>query len=140
MSYTDVRSYIGPFTLAAQNAICTASGQIIAGGTTQLLPVSEATFLCSIAGVVSATPTTPPAGVKFFVVVGTNTTTGQITPSPASTLAQSSASAAYNTFIPSVALAGGSAYTIGLVCTGTASATETIGASTVIVGVAPQFV
>lgn len=140
MAYTDVRSYIGPFTIAAQNAVSTASGAIVAGGTTQLLPASEATFLCSIAGVVSATPTTPPAGVKFFVVVGTNTTTGQITPSPASTLAQSSASSAYNTFIPSVALAGGSAFTIGLVCTGTASATETIGATSVIVGLAPQFV
>lgn len=139
MAYTDIRSYLGG-TIAAQNVVSTASGAIVAGATTLLLAANEPTFICSVGGVVTATPTAPPAGVKFFVVVGTSTTTGAATPAPASTLAQSSGSGAYNTFIPSVALTGGQPFTVGLVSTGTASATETIGATTVNVGLSPQYV
>lgn len=134
MSYNDQRAYIGPQTLAAQNAVASSSGAIVAGGTTALLPSAEATFICSIGMVVSATPTTPPAGVKPFVVVGTTTTTGP------TAVAQSSGSSAVSSFIPSVAVAAGSSFTVGFVCTGTAAATETIGAATLIIGVGPQYV
>lgn len=136
MSYDDRRSYIGPATLAAQNIVSTASGAIVAGATVSLLPVAEASFITSVGGVASATPSTPPAGVKFFVLVGTSTTTASMTIA----YAQSSASSGFGTFVPAIAVAAGSAYSVGLVATGTASATETAAATTFIVGLAPQFV
>lgn len=135
MAYDNVRSYINS-SLAAQNIVATASGQIVAGGTVALLPIAEATYICSVAGVASATPTAPPAGVTFFVLVGTATSTSTMKVA----YAQSSASSGYGTFIPPVAVAAGSAFSVGVVATGTASATETAAATTLIVGVAPQFV
>jgi hypothetical protein len=141
MAYDNVRSYIGPIAIAAQNIIATASGQIVAGATVSAqIPIAEPTFLVSLAAVVGATPTTPPAGVKLFAVIGSGTSTGQATPAPAGTLAQATGSSAYNTFIPAVAIPGGSFITVGLVATGTASATETAGAISFIVGLAPQYV
>src|SRR5690348_7218019 len=134
MSYDDKRSYIGPTSIAAQNCVSTASGAIVAGATVNLLPIAEASFIVSIGAVVTATPTTPPGGVKPFIVVGTTTTTG------ATAIAQSSASSAMNTFSTPIAVSSGSVFTIGLVSTGTASATETFGATTFIIGLAPQFV
>lgn len=135
MAYNDFRSYINS-SLAAQNIIATASGQIVAGGTVALLPIAEATFICSVAGVATATPSAPPAGATFFVLVGTNTTTSVMK----AAYAQSSASSGYGTFIPPVSVAAGSAFSVGIVATGTASATETAAATTLIVGVAPQYV
>ena len=136
MAYNDFRSYVGaPVTIAAQNIIATASGQIVAGATlTALLPVAEATYVCSVAGVVTATPSTPPAGVKPYILSGTTTSTGTVA------FAQSSASSGVCTFSPPVALSSGSTFQVGLVATGTASATQTAGAISLVVGVAPQFV
>lgn len=136
MAYDGERSYLSaPITIAAQNAVSTASGAIVAGATlSALLAAAEATQIVSIVGVVTATPTTPPGGVKPFVVVGTTTTTG------ATAIPQSSASSALNTFTVPIALAAAGVFQIGLVCTGTANATETIGATNLWVGLAPQFV
>jgi hypothetical protein len=136
MGYDGARAYIGPATLAAQNIVATASGQIVAGATTSLVPVAEASFIVSIAGVASATPTTPPGGVTFFVLVGTSTTTSVMK----TAYAQSSGSSGFGTFVPPVAVAQGSAFQVGIVSTGTASATETAAATTLIIGLAPQFV
>ena len=135
MAYDSIRSYLGTFTMAAQNAVSTASGAIVAGTATVVnIPIAEPTWLCSVAGVVTATPSSFPAGVKPFVVIGTTTATGP------TAIAQSSGSSAYSTFVPSVAIPSGSVITVGLVSTGTASATQTIGATTVVVGIGPQFV
>jgi hypothetical protein len=141
MSYNDTRVYVGTATLAAQNVVMTASGAIAPGtAVTGIFPVAEATFLCSITGVVTATPSSFPAGVRPYVIVGTTTSTGQVSVAPTSTLAQSSGSSAFATFVPSIALAAGSSFTVGLVAVGTASATQTLGATTLIPVVAPQFV
>ena len=141
MAYNDVRSYIGTATLAAQNVVMTASGAIAPGtAVTGIFPVAEATFLCSIAGVVTATPASFPAGVRPYAVIGTTTSTGQIVTAPTGTFAQSSGSSAFATFIPPVALGAGSAFTLGLVAVGTASATQTLGATTLVPCVAPQYV
>jgi len=113
----------------------TASGAIAPGtAVTGNIVVGEATFLCSITGVVTATPASFPAGVKPYVIVGTTTSTGQIA------IAQSSASGAVSTFNPPVALPAASFITVGLVATGTASATQTLGGTSLLVGVNPQFV
>jgi len=134
MAYDSIRSYLGTFTMAAQNAVSTASGAIVAGASPVTnIPIAEPTWLCSVAGVVTATPPSFPAGVKPYVVVGTTTSTGT------TAFAQSSGSSAYSTFVPSVAIPSG-IISVGLVSTGTASATQTIGATTVIVGIGPQFV
>jgi hypothetical protein len=141
MAYNDVRSYLGTATLAAQNVVMTASGAVAPGtAVSGIFPVAEATFLCSIAGVVTATPSSFPAGVRPYAIVGTTTSTGQVANAPTGTFAQSSGSSAFATFIPSIALAAGSSFTIGLVAVGTASATQTLGATTLLPGVAPQYV
>lgn len=136
MAYDAERSYLGPLAIAAQNIIATASGQVVAGATTVLFPVAEQTQIVSIAGVVTATPSSFPAGVKPFIVVGTNTTTatGAIT--------QASGSAAMSTFTfnSNLTVSSGTPVTVGLVATGTASATETAGATNIILGCAPQYV
>lgn len=134
MAYNDVRSYVGPTSLSAQNLVATASGQVVAGGTTNLLPNAEATFICSIGAIVTATPSNFPAGVVPYVVIGTTTTTGK------TAIAQSSGSGAINTFVPPLALTAAQGFTLGVVGTGTASATETFAATTFIIGLAPQFV
>lgn len=139
--YNDFRSYLGTATLAAQNVVMTASGAVAPGtSVSPSFPVAEPTFLCSIAGVVTATPSSFPAGVRPYVIVGTTTTTGNVANAPTGTFAQSSNSSAFATFIPAVALAGGSSFTIGLVAVGTASATQTLGATTLIAGIGPQYV
>jgi len=137
LSYDDKRAYVGApsAAIAAQNIVSTASGAIVAGGTlSALLPVAEASFICSVAAVVTATPSSPPAGVKPYILIGTNTTTG------ATSFAQSSGSSGVCTFVPAVAVAAGSTFQIGLVATGTASATETAGAVNLVVGLGPQYV
>lgn len=133
MAYDGDRSYVTS-SLGAGNVVSTASGAIAASSTTVLLPSAEATFIVSIGAVVTATPSSFPAGVKPYVVIGTTTTTG------GTSIPQSSASSALNTFNPPLALTQAQPYTIGLVGTGTASATETAGAVTFLVGLAPQFV
>jgi len=136
MSYNDERSYIN-FTLAAQNIVSTASNAVVAGATVALLPIAEPTYICSVAGVATANVASlPAANGRFFVVVGTNTTTGGLTVP----YAQSSASSGMSTFIPPVFCAAGSAFTVGLICTGTASATESACATTGVVGLGPQYV
>jgi len=68
MSYDDRRSYLGTATLAAQNVVMTASNAVAPGtATTANFPIAEATFLCSIAGVLTATPSNFPAGVRPYV-------------------------------------------------------------------------
>lgn len=137
MGYNDSRAYVGTFTLAAQNVVMTASGAIAAGTTSVTnVPVGESTYLVSVSGVVTATPSSFPAGVKPYVVVGTTTSTG------ATAFVQTTASSACSTFNPPVSLGGvgGNIATIGLVATGTASATQTLGAITLIAGLSPQYV
>jgi hypothetical protein len=135
MAYDSVRVYLGTSSLAAQNVVMTASGAIAPGtAVTGNIIVGEATFLCSITGFVTATPSSFPAGVKPYVIVGTTTSTGQ------TAIAMSSASAAVSAFNPPVALPAASAITIGLVSTGTASATQTLGGMSLLIGVGPQFV
>jgi len=133
MAYDAERSYTWG-TLAAQNVVMTASGAIAPGTAVTIAPVAEATFLCSVAGAVTATPSSFPAGVKPYVIVGTSTTTG------ATAIVQASGSGAVSTFVPSIALAAGTPFSIGLVATGTASATQTLGATSFIAGLAPQYV
>lgn len=132
MAYDGDRSYISA-SIAAGNVVSTASGAVAASSTSVLLPAAEATFIVSIGAVVTATPSNPPAGVKPYVVIGTTTTTG------ATSIAQSSASAAFISF-SNLALTQGQPFTVGLVGTGTASATETAGAVNLTIGLAPQFV
>lgn len=132
MSYDGERAYLGTFSLAAANVIGTASGQVVAATTTLNCPIPEATFLCSIAAFVTATPTAPPAGVKPFIVSGTTTTTGS------TALTVSSASFAQNTFIPNVSVASG-ALSIGLVQTSTVSGTMTAPGVLLVLSFAPQY-
>jgi hypothetical protein len=135
MAYNDQRSYFGTTSLAAQNVVMTASGAIAAGtASSAIVLTGEATFLCSITGFVTATPGSFPAGVKPYVIVGGSTFTGQ------TAYAQSSASSAVSTFLPSVALAAASQVSVGLVATGTASATQTLGGIALLLGVGPQYV
>lgn len=106
-------------------------------GTTSLtnLPTAEPTFICSIAAMPTGASTC--GQVKPYVVTGTTTTTGGAF-SPAIV---TSGTGAYSTFIPPVAIAGGAGIqTLGLVATGTASATQTLAALNLAVGVGPQFV
>ena len=140
MAYNDFRCGFGTSSLAAQNVVMTASGAIAPGtAVSGVFLTAEPGWLCSIAGYVTATPSSFPAGVKFYVVVGTATSTGLAT-SPGGTLAQSSASSAFNTFIPPVALAAAQPFTVGLVATGTASATQTLAGTQLAAFGAPQFV
>lgn len=140
MAYNDQRAYIGTASLAAQNAVFTASGAIAAGTTAAIFFTSEPTYICSIAGYISSAASSFPSTVKFYVLVGTNTTTGQITPSPAGAVLQTNSTASFNTFNPPVAVAGGSVFSVGMVATGTASATQTLSAIQIIAGVGPQYV
>jgi hypothetical protein len=134
MAYDGVRSYLGTTSLAAQNVVMTASGAIAPGtAVSGVIVVGEATFLVGITGYVTATPGSFPAGVKPYVIVGTTTSTG------ANAFAQSSASAALSSFNPPVALPAASGITIGLVATGTANATQTLGGTSFLLSVAPQF-
>lgn len=137
--YDDQRSYLYG-SLAAQNVVMTASGAIAPGTAVQLFSVAEATFLCSIAGVVTATPSSFPAGVRGYVIVGTTTTTAQVANLPTNTIAQSTGSAAFGTFVPSVPIAAGTPFNVGLVAVGTASATQTLGGTILTVGIGPQYV
>lgn len=140
MSYDGARSYIGTATLAAQNVVMTASGAVAPGtAVTGLFPVAEPTFLCSIGGVVSATPGSFPAGVRPYVIIGTATSTGTVSLGLTGTFAQSSGSGAFATFVPNLAIGAGGSFVVGLVAVGTASATQTLGATTLIAGVSPQF-
>lgn len=140
MAYDGERSYVGLNVLtllAAASVVCTASGQIVVS-TTNLsnIPVGEPTFLVSISGICTATPSTPPAGIKPFVVVAGSTFTGQ------NALSVTSGTGVVSTFNPPVAVsaAGGGITTMGLVQTGTAVATQTAPATSFIFGLAPQFV
>ena len=140
MAYDSIRPVLGTSSLAAQNVVMTASGAIAPGTTvTAVMLGADATFLCSIAGYVTATPANFPAGVRPYVIVGTTTYTS--TGIASAYLAQSSASSGLFTFSsPGVALSSAQAYTIGLVATGTASATQTLGATLLTVGAGPQFI
>jgi len=119
----------------------TASGAI-APGTTSLvnIPVGNSTFLTSICGVVTATPAGFPAGVKPYVVIVNGTTTSSSTGQ--TSIIQTTASGFASAFIPPVAFGSAGSYIaqLGLVATGTASATQTLAATTFLVGVGPQYV
>ena len=132
MAYDNVRSYLDS-TIAAQNVIATASGQVVTVASAAFYPIAEATFVCSIAGVITATPSNFPATCKYAVLSGT-TTIGSITPT------QAVGSSAFATIVPPVAVAQAGVLTVSIVSTGTASATETAGAISLSVGLAPQFV
>lgn len=136
MAYNDQRSYIGTGTLAAQNVVSTASGAIVVGTTSLTnLPTAEPTFLCSVAAM--PTSATTCGQVKPYAIIGGSTYTG----GPFLPAIVTSGTGAFSTFIPSIAIAGGAGIvTLGIVATGTASATQTLGALNVAVGVAPQFV
>lgn len=140
MSYDSIRSYIGTSSLAAQNVVMTASGAIAPGTAVATHFTSEPTFICSIAGYVTAAAASFPAGVRFYAIVGTSTSTGLITPSPAGAVLQTNSTASMNTFNPPVAVGGGAVFTVGLVATGTASATQTLSAIQMVIGVSPQYV
>jgi hypothetical protein len=135
MAYNDQRAYLGTTSLAAQNVVMTASGQIAPGTTTSAgVLTGEATFLCSITGYLTATPANFPAGVKPYAIIGTQTFTGQ------NAFAQSSASSAVSSFSPTPPIPAASFFSVGLLGTGTASATQTLGATALLVGIGPQFV
>jgi hypothetical protein len=140
MAYNDQRSYLSTSSLAAQNGTFTASGAIAAGTSVATFWNSEPTYICSIASYVASAASSFPAGVVPYVVVGTTTTTGQVTQGATGFILQTSSKAAYCTFIPPVALAAATPFTVGLVGTGTASATQTFSAVQQIVGIAPQYV
>lgn len=137
MPYDGVRAYIGTFTLAAQNVVMTASGAI-AIGTTSLtnIPTGEATFVASICGLVTATPSSFPAGVKPYIVTVNGTTTATTTGQTA--FVQTTLSNAVSSFSPPAPVSGNIAV-LGLVSTGTASATQTLAATTFLVGIGPQY-
>lgn len=132
MAYDAERSYISG-ALAAQNLIATASNHVPAGTTGLYLPVAEATFVCSLAGVVTVASSNLAGTIKYAVLSGT-TTIGTIAP------AQTAGSSAFATFTPPVAVGSGSTLLVQALGTGTASATETASALNLIVGVAPQYV
>lgn len=133
MAYNDFRSYLD-IQPGAQNVVATASGQVVTvANASYIQSGTEPTFVCSLAGCVTATPSNPPATVKYAILNGT-TTIGSIT------IPQVVGSSANTTFTPPVAIAGGAVLTLSIVSTGTASATETAGASNICIGIAPQFV
>jgi hypothetical protein len=132
MGYTDDRSYINA-AVAAQNVVSTASAAVVTSTNVQYFIAAEATFLCSIAGVITATPSSPPSTVKYAILSGT-TTLGSITPG------QTVGTGAFSTVVPPVAISSGGILTLSIVSTGTASATETAGAIYIVLGLAPQFV
>lgn len=132
MAYDGVRSYLN-VNLAAQNIIATASNHVVTDANTVYIPVGEATFICSLAGVITASPSNVASTIKYAVLSGT-TTIGTIAP------LQTAGSSAFSTFVPPVAVGSGSALTISVIGTGTASATETAGGINIAVGVAPQYV
>jgi len=133
MAYDGDHSFLGTFSLAAANVVSTASGQVVAATTVlSYIPIPEATFLCSIAFVPTATPSSPPAGVKPFILSGTTTTTGS------TAITVTSGAFTQNTFIPNVSVAAG-VITIGLVQTGTASGTGTAPGGTFILSLGPQY-
>lgn len=132
MSYNDQRAYLNA-AVAAQNVVATASGQVVTNANVQYFTVGEATYICSIAGVITATPSAPPSAVKYAILSGT-TTLGSITPG------QTVGTGAFSTISPSVALGSGSVLTLSIVATGTASATETAGAIYLALGIGPQYV
>lgn len=140
MAYDGVRSYLGTSSLAAQNVVMTASGAIAPGTAVATHFSAEPTFICSIAGYVTAAASSFPAGVRYYVVVGTSTSTGLATPSPAGFVLQTASTASLSTFVPPVAVGGATVFTVGLVSTGTASATQTLSAIQTVIGVAPQYV
>jgi hypothetical protein len=136
MAYNDSRAYIGTGTLAAQSVASTASGAVVVGTTSLTnIPTGEATFLCSIAAM--PTSATTVGQVKpYALIAGTTYTGGAFTPAIVS-----SGTGAFSTFVPSIPIAAGAGITtIGIVATGTASATQTFGAINFAVGVAPQYV
>lgn len=132
MSYNDQRAYIDG-TFGNQNVIATASTQVVTNSNVIYLPVNEASFVCSICAVANASPSNAPSTVKYAVLTGT-TTIGSVSP------AQTAGSVAFTTISPPVAVGSGSALTISIIATGTASATETAAGVNIQCGLAPQFV
>ena len=132
MAYDGSRSYL-TFNLAAQNIIATASNHVVTDANTIYIPIAEATFVCSLAGVIQSASSNLASTIKYALLSGT-TTIGTIAP------AQTAGSSAFSTFTPPVAVASGAALTISVIGTGTASATETASQINLAVGVAPQYV
>lgn len=137
MAYNDQRVYIGTLSAAAQNIVSTASGAIVVGTGTlgSNIPTGEATFLCSITALATSAAPTCGQMKSYAIISGSTYTGGPFIPTLAS------AAGGVSTFIPSIAIGAGVGITaIGIVATGTASATQTAPAVVGLVGVAPQFV
>lgn len=132
MAYNDVRSYLSG-TFAAQSLTATASNHVVTVANLGYLPVSEATFVVSIAAVVTASPSNVASTVKYALLSGT-TTIGTLAP------ALTAGSNAFTTFTSPTAIGSGGFLTWSVIGTGTASAVETSGAIQFSVGLAPQFV
>jgi hypothetical protein len=147
MAYNDIRSYIGPINIAAQNVVSTASAAVAQTTTTAYFPVAESTFLVSLAGCASgAASSNLVSNASLFALVYTTsgTTTATATSAALNFTAANQAAAPVpsqvSTNIPSIAAPAGAVIAIITKGTGTASATETVSALNVIIGVAPQYV
>jgi hypothetical protein len=147
MAYNDVRSYI-TVPVVAQNIVSTASAAVATTTTTGFVPVLEPSWLCSLACAITVAPASkPPSAWSAYALVYTLTGTTTTTKTTTAVVSTSGAvgGLAYGTFTPnSYPIAGN----VSNLCpinvifagTGTASETETIGASQIVVGLAPQFV
>lgn len=132
MAYNDVRAYLTG-TLAATALTATASNHVVTVANAIYLPIAEATFVVSAAVAITASPSSQAGTIKYAVLSGT-TTIGTVT------VAQTAGSSAMTTFSTPVAVGSGSALTVSVIGTGTASATETAGAVWLAIGLAPQYV
>lgn len=134
MPYDGRVSYISG-VLAAQNVIHTASGHVATSTlNATVLPISEPTYLVSIALVNTLSSGSQPSGIKYLLLQTNTTSLGQVAASAGTLNAVSTA-----TFNPGVAIPGATWINFVVVATGTASATETASAVSFIIGVAPQF-
>ena len=144
MAYDGVRSYVNA-SLVAQNVVSTASGAIATTTTIGYVPVGEPSFLVSLAGCVSgAASSNLVSNAAVYPVVynisgtTTTTTTGQACNFSAANLA--AAKGAFGTMTTSLPVQSGLPVQLITLGTGTASATETVSALSIIVGFAPQYV
>lgn len=132
MAYDSDRSYISA-NVPAQSLVSTASGAVVTNTNATQIPIAEATFVCSIAGVVVSSSGSQASTIKYAVLSGT-TTLGSITPG------STQGAVAFSSVSPNVAVGSGVALSVSVIGTGTASATQTASQINLIVGVAPQYV
>jgi hypothetical protein len=135
MAYDGARSYISG-VITAQNIISTASNHVCTATLNSVVfPISEPTFLCSIAMICTASSAAQINLAKYLILQTNTTSIGSI-----SIATQTLNMVSTATFLPPVALPAGTWINLLAMGTGTASATYTASAQNFIIGLAPQYV